>query len=215
MHWRRSTPPSSFPGSKLYGGSRASSLPGSSRSSATGATPTPSTRRQRPGRLRRRRPRPARGPVMDADPKAYPDPLPRRSPARREDDIPLFEAELGKTVSAGRNDRPLDGSWTKPDAATVARIEAAGGLVDGAVRRLPDDCRSTSSRRPPRRSGRRATARSGFRPYADGPITRVAAVWTRDGRNWRLASGTRPTRSASRTQRTGWRSSSPSTSPAT
>ena len=28
-----------------------------------------------------------------------------------------------------------------------------------------------------------------FRPYADGAITRVAAVWTRDARNWRLASG--------------------------
>ncbi len=28
-----------------------------------------------------------------------------------------------------------------------------------------------------------------FRPYADGTVTRVAAVWTRDGRNWRLASG--------------------------
>ena len=28
-----------------------------------------------------------------------------------------------------------------------------------------------------------------FRPYADGPAVRVAAVWTRDGRNWRIASG--------------------------
>ena len=28
-----------------------------------------------------------------------------------------------------------------------------------------------------------------FRPYADGRTIRVAAVWTRDGRNWRSASG--------------------------
>ncbi len=28
-----------------------------------------------------------------------------------------------------------------------------------------------------------------FRPYADGQVVRVAAVWTRDGRNWRDASG--------------------------
>ena len=31
-----------------------------------------------------------------------------------------------------------------------------------------------------------------FRPYADGTGTRVAAVWTRDGRNWRIASGLTP-----------------------
>jgi formylglycine-generating enzyme required for sulfatase activity/tetratricopeptide (TPR) repeat protein len=28
-----------------------------------------------------------------------------------------------------------------------------------------------------------------FRPYADGQAVRVAAVWTRDGRNWRISSG--------------------------
>ena len=28
-----------------------------------------------------------------------------------------------------------------------------------------------------------------FRPYADGQVVRVAAVWTRDGRNWRISSG--------------------------
>ena len=31
-----------------------------------------------------------------------------------------------------------------------------------------------------------------FRPYADGTVTRVAAVWNRDGRLWRLGSGQTP-----------------------
>jgi len=31
-----------------------------------------------------------------------------------------------------------------------------------------------------------------FRPYADGPVVRVAAVWTTDGLNWRIVSGLAP-----------------------
>src|SRR5208283_2591467 len=37
-----------------------------------------------------------------------------------------------------------------------------------------------------RRSGYRPIR---FRPYADGKTLHVAAVWTRDGRNWRISSG--------------------------
>ena len=28
-----------------------------------------------------------------------------------------------------------------------------------------------------------------FRPYADGQVVRVAAVWKRDGRKWQIAHG--------------------------
>ncbi len=37
-----------------------------------------------------------------------------------------------------------------------------------------------------RKSGHRPVR---FRPYADGQVVRVAAVWTQDGRSWRMSSG--------------------------
>jgi serine/threonine protein kinase/tetratricopeptide (TPR) repeat protein len=125
--------------------------------------------------------------LMDADPKAY---LTLFPVAQRlaEEVLPAFQAELGKTTTFDWNDRPLDGSWTAPDGALVARVEAAGGLVAeqfAVCQSMPlgEFQAAAEALRP---SGYRPVR---FRPYADGPATRVAAVWTRDGRSWRLAAG--------------------------
>ncbi len=125
--------------------------------------------------------------LMDADPKAYLSlfPLAQR---RAEKTVPAFQAELGKTATFDWDDRPLDQAWTTPDAALVARIEAAGGVLAerfAVCQTMPlDEFLATALAHRP--SGFRPVR---FRPYADGAITRVAAVWTRDARNWRLASG--------------------------
>ena len=152
--------------------------------------------------------------LMDADPKAY---LTLFPVAQRlaEKTLPAFQAELGKTAAFDWNDPPLDPSWKTPEDALVARIEAAGGVIAERfavcqTMALDEFLVTAEALRP---SGFRPVR---FRPYADGPVTRVAAVWTRDGRNWRLASGQTPdeVRKAGRHE-PGRRSSCPSTSPVT
>jgi serine/threonine protein kinase/formylglycine-generating enzyme required for sulfatase activity/tetratricopeptide (TPR) repeat protein len=130
------------------------------------------------------------GLLMDADPEAYQTlfPIAQRQAERV---IPAFQAELRKTATFDLGDRPIDPSWTAPHAALVARVEAAGGLVAerfaGCQTMSLDESLATAEALRP--SGYRPVR---FRPYADGPVTRVAAVWTRDGRPWRLASGQTP-----------------------
>src|SRR5262249_50791184 len=105
-----------------------------------------------------------------------------------EKSVSSFQAELGKRPMFDWNDRPLEAAWTTPGAALVARIEAANGLVAerfAVCQTMPlDEFLATAEVLRP--SGYRPVR---FRPYADGAITRVAAVWTRDTRSWRLASG--------------------------
>ena len=127
------------------------------------------------------------GLLMAADPKAFRTLFPVAE-RQAEKTLPVLRAELGKTAMFDWNDQPLDPSWTNPDAALAGRIEAAGGLVAerfAFCQAMPLD----EFRRPSRPCGHRATGRSAFRPYADGPAVRVAAVWTRDGRKWRIALG--------------------------
>ena len=125
--------------------------------------------------------------LMDANPKAYLTlfPLAQR---RAEKTVPTFQAELGKMATFDWNDRPLEATWTTPGAALVARIEAAGGLLAerfAVCQTMPlDEFLATALALRP--SGYRPVR---LRPYTDGAITHVAAVWTRDSRNWRLASG--------------------------
>jgi serine/threonine protein kinase/formylglycine-generating enzyme required for sulfatase activity/tetratricopeptide (TPR) repeat protein len=102
--------------------------------------------------------------------------------------VPIFRAELAKKAAYSRNDPPPDASWTKPDAALVSRIEAAQGIVAqgfAICQMMPlDEFLDTSLAL--RKSGYRPLR---FRPYADEQVVRVAAVWTRDGRSWRVSTG--------------------------
>jgi len=105
--------------------------------------------------------------------------------------LPFFLAELAKKASFDWNDPPVDKSWTEPAPSIVTRIEAARGLLSdrfAACQTMPLDEFLTIALalRP---SGYRPVR---LRPYADGRAVRVAAVWTRDGRGWRIASGLTP-----------------------
>ena len=127
---------------------------------------------------------------MVADPKAYLTLFPVAE-QQAEQILPVFQAELAKKATSRWNDPPLDPSWTKPDAALVEPDRGGRGMLAerfAFCQTMPlDEFLATAEAL--RKSGYRPVR---FRPYADGTVTRVAAVWTRDGRNWRLASGLTP-----------------------
>src|SRR5262249_22143856 len=127
------------------------------------------------------------GLLMAADPRAFRTLFPVAE-RQAEKTLPVLRAEFEKTATFDWNDRPLDPSLTNPDAALADRIAAAGGLVAerfAFCQAMPlDQFLATSEAL--RASGYRPIR---FRPYADGPAVRVAAVWTRDGRKWRIAPG--------------------------
>ncbi len=100
--------------------------------------------------------------------------------------LPLFQAELARKLTLSWNDPALDPSWITPKAALAGKIESAQGMLTerwAFCQSMPMDefVEAAEALRP---SGFRPTR---FRPYADGKSLRVAAVWTRDGRPWRLA----------------------------
>ena len=122
---------------------------------------------------------------MDADPTAYAAffPIAQKQAAKT---LPLFEAEIRKQATFSWDDPPLDPAWTKPDTALAGKIEMGEGMLTERFA----FCQTTAldefltTAEGLRNSGYRPIR---FRPYADGNATRVAAVWTRDGRPWRLA----------------------------
>jgi tetratricopeptide (TPR) repeat protein len=127
------------------------------------------------------------GLIMDAEPGSYAIllPLARRRPSQF---LPYFQAELARQTTYRWHDPPHDPSWTRPDPAEISRIETALGMVDDGFafcQTMPLDEFSRSAEIM-RRAGYRPIR---FRPYEDGQRLKVAAVWTRDGRNWRIASG--------------------------
>ncbi|MGD0044279.1 MAG: hypothetical protein ABSE84_28390, partial [Isosphaeraceae bacterium] len=123
--------------------------------------------------------------LMVSDPKAYLRLFPVAE-WQSEKTLPLFQAELAKKETYSWNDPPLNPSWMKPDAALVSRIESAQGILAerfAFCQTMPLDEFLTTAEAL-RFSGYRPTR---FHPYAEGKTLRVAAVWTRDGRPWRMA----------------------------
>ena len=123
--------------------------------------------------------------LMDAQPKAYASlfPIAQRLETKT---LPLFQDEIARTLAPTWNDPPLDLSWTNPDVTLTGKIEAAEGMLAerfAFCQSMPlDEFLTTAEAIRP--SGYRP---SRFRPYAEGKSLGVAAVWTRDGRPWRLA----------------------------
>jgi serine/threonine protein kinase/formylglycine-generating enzyme required for sulfatase activity len=93
--------------------------------------------------------------------------------------------ELGRTLAPDWKDPPPDASWTTPDAETAKTMEAARGILsEGCAfcQTMPLAEFLTVANRL-RQSGFRPVC---FRPYSDADMVRVAAAWTRDGRDWQL-----------------------------
>jgi len=126
--------------------------------------------------------------VADAKPYSILFPIAQRQTPRI---VPLFQAEITKQATYEWDDPPLDASWMKPDLTSISRIESAQGMVDDRFafcQTMPLDEFLTSVETL-RKSGYRPIR---FRPFADLQEVRVAAVWARDGRNWRIGSGLSP-----------------------
>ena len=125
--------------------------------------------------------------IMVADPKAYLSLFPVAE-KQAEQILPVFRAELAKQATYSWSDAPLDPSWVKPDATLISQIESALGILDErfAFCQTMSIGEAITTADALRKSGYRPVR---FRPYADGQTVRVAAIWTRDGRNWRIASG--------------------------
>jgi serine/threonine protein kinase/formylglycine-generating enzyme required for sulfatase activity/tetratricopeptide (TPR) repeat protein len=125
--------------------------------------------------------------LMVSDPKSYLN-LFSIAEKRAEQILLLFRAELVKKATHSWNDPPFNPSWTKLDPALVSKIESAQGMLAerfAFCQTMPMDEFLTTVEAL-RKSGYRPIR---FRPYADGRVLRVPAVWTRDGRSWRISSG--------------------------
>jgi serine/threonine protein kinase/formylglycine-generating enzyme required for sulfatase activity len=125
--------------------------------------------------------------LMVADQTAY-NRLFSVAEKKSEEVLPLLRAELAKRATPTWNDPPHDSAWAKPDAALVSRVEAAQGFFSDSFafcQTMPlEECLATAQAL--LNSGYRPAT---FRPYADEGVVRVAAVWARDGRNWRIRWG--------------------------
>jgi formylglycine-generating enzyme required for sulfatase activity/tetratricopeptide (TPR) repeat protein len=124
--------------------------------------------------------------LMVSDHKAYLSLFPVAE-KKAEKILPIFQAELAKKATYSWDDPALNPSWTTADPALVSRIESAEGILAehfAFCQTMPMDEFLTTTEAL-RKSGYRPVR---FRPYADEQLVRVAAVWTRDGRNWRISS---------------------------
>jgi serine/threonine protein kinase len=138
--------------------------------------------------------------LMDADDKQFAAIYPKLR-ARGEESLKPLIAELDRQARWRWTDAPLDPSWKTPDAALIAQIEAADGLVAErfalcqtmpladfvavAEKLRPCGYRPLRVRPYPVSGGRQppVIAQQG----ADAPRSPVvSAVWTRDGRDWQL-----------------------------
>ncbi len=125
--------------------------------------------------------------LMASDEKAYLTlfPIAEKKPEKV---LPIFQTEISKTPSHSWNDSRIEPVWPEPDPALVSQIESAEGMVNAHFA----FCQTMNLDELPRTA--EALRKSGyrpirFRPYADEQIVRVAAVWARDGRNWRMSHG--------------------------
>jgi formylglycine-generating enzyme required for sulfatase activity len=96
-----------------------------------------------------------------------------------------LEAELQQALTPDWKDVPLNSDWTTPETFLVQAIQSGHGLIDTHFAfcqtvGLADFLRVADRLRP---CGYRPIC---VRPYVAGDTVRVAAVWTRDGRDWEL-----------------------------
>ncbi len=104
------------------------------------------------------------------------------------DAIAQLEAKLDNMAVFAWRDPPLDPYWRAVDPSIVRKVEAAQGILAerfAFCQTMPLDeflevaeGLRESAYRPIR-----------FRPYAVSETVQVAAVWTRDGRDWQINSG--------------------------
>jgi serine/threonine protein kinase/formylglycine-generating enzyme required for sulfatase activity len=122
--------------------------------------------------------------LMTAEPAAFAKLFPKAVP-HEPAILRRFQDELIKKVGPSWNDPPIVASWGTPDPGQRRKIESAHGILADRFafcQAMPLD-EFLSLAEELRRSGYRPLR---FRPFRDGPARKVAAVWARDDRGWRL-----------------------------
>jgi formylglycine-generating enzyme required for sulfatase activity len=128
--------------------------------------------------------------LLRADPRQFAVLWPRLVPHRAKA-VELLGRELEKAPTPSWPDTDPSPPWPEPDDALRGRIEVALGMCAprfalcqtlpleefDAVARALDRCGYRPSR---------------LRPYPDGKVLRIAAVWQRDGRRWHALHGASP-----------------------
>jgi formylglycine-generating enzyme required for sulfatase activity len=143
--------------------------------------------------------------LADADPKQYATLWPRLE-AHRERAMAVLSAELAKTAGFDWKDAPLDPAWAAPEPDLVRQLEAAEGMAQqrfAFCQALPLEQFDAMAGRL-RRCGYRPVRLRPFAVATGGPpggssgkptggppvaTVQVAAVWTRDGRDWQAVHG--------------------------
>ncbi len=125
--------------------------------------------------------------MVEADERQYRLFLPKLQ-AHRERAAVLMSAELDRSLTPVWKEGPLQAKWADPDAALVGEVEKAGGLLHErfALAQALPLARVAPVAEALRRCGYRPVR---LRPYPVGGAVQAAAVWARDGRDWRLTCG--------------------------
>jgi serine/threonine protein kinase/formylglycine-generating enzyme required for sulfatase activity/tetratricopeptide (TPR) repeat protein len=125
--------------------------------------------------------------LMDAEPNAF-STLFAMAERHTEKTSPVFKSELALNARPSWNEVPLDPTWVDVEPAIKASIESAQGLLDerfALCQTLPlGEFIGLAGRF--KKSGYRPVR---CRPFADGPMVQVAAIWARDGRDYRVETG--------------------------
>jgi formylglycine-generating enzyme required for sulfatase activity len=125
------------------------------------------------------------GLLMDADGKQFTVLFPKFK-EHGEQGMVLLNAEMERQLRPEWNDPGVSATWREPDPSLVRKIESAQGYWAerfALCQTMPlDDFLAVAEQL--RFSGYRPTR---FRPYAAGQAVWVAAVWTRDAPDWRIA----------------------------
>jgi formylglycine-generating enzyme required for sulfatase activity len=122
--------------------------------------------------------------LCDADPKQYAvlRPLVQKQRGKA---VGLLQAEMARQALPDWGDGPLGAKWPKPDPNLVREVEGADGLVAerfALCQTLPWQ-RFLAVAEGLRPAGYRPAR---VRPYPSARGLRVAVLWQRDGREWRL-----------------------------
>ncbi|MHB1425376.1 MAG: protein kinase domain-containing protein [Gemmataceae bacterium] len=125
--------------------------------------------------------------LMDAEDKQFAVLFPKLHPHQEKGQAALL-AELDRKLQPRWSDLPLDPAWKPVEGTLVQKIEAAYGLVHErfAFCQTMPLAEFLTVAEQLRSSGYRPTR---FRPFATTNGVQVAAVWSRDGQDWRLSHG--------------------------
>jgi formylglycine-generating enzyme required for sulfatase activity len=125
--------------------------------------------------------------VVEADDRQFAVLLPALQ-RQRQQALPLLRRQLDRRAEPAWDDPPLKPSWSLPSAPLRREVKKAQGLLTerfALVQTLPLE-RFEPLAEELQRSGYRPVR---FRPYVAGRDVHVAAVWRRDGRDWKLLQG--------------------------